>query len=276
MRATARRSSDTGFRTSAARTGLIRRPPDETRAAARLALRQRPSPRYGSSQGGLPSRASQVAKTGGSDRRAGSCRWTKAPGRMPPSAVAASRWLPGIRGGCWRRRARRRRGWRTPARWCVPPAGAGRPGRWWRRRAFRGCAGPGRLGVAVGADRPPDGDTGGRAGAGRMGRLGRRAPIGGRGLLRSDAGAQAEGDVGPDPGALAGLEDGGLVEGEGLVGSAGLALGGVGRQHPAGASRARARICSISLDVSTPRQITTSEISQPVAAASAATSVASS
>jgi hypothetical protein len=84
--------------------------------------------------------------------------------------------------------------------------------------------GAGALGVAVGADRPPDRDASG-ARVVQVDAL----PQEGAGFLGADAGAEGQGDVRADPGAGAGLQQGGgLVEGEGLAGPARLTFGGVG------------------------------------------------
>jgi hypothetical protein len=53
-------------------------------------------------------------------------------------------------------------------------------------------------------------------------------PAQGSGFLRTDAGGQAQGDVGVHPGAVGGVQEGGgLVQGQALAGPPGLAFGGV-------------------------------------------------
>jgi hypothetical protein len=69
-----------------------------------------------------------------------------------------------------------------------------------------GAPGPGSLGVAMGADGPPDRDAGRPRGSGIRVAEVDVLPVQGAGFLGADAGAEAEGDVGADAGPRGGAQ----------------------------------------------------------------------
>jgi hypothetical protein len=73
-------------------------------------------------------------------------------------------------------------------------------------RQAQGAPRPGGLGMAVGADRPPDGDAGLPRGSGEWVTQVDVLPREGAGFLGADAGAEAERDVSADPRPVARFE----------------------------------------------------------------------